>query len=72
MLKPFTESNQLLARLKNILTISQNSKIKSDVRKNWNNNVDSLISDAQVQNLTKDFLKLSNNLKKFNVLIVSY
>lgn len=72
MLKPFTETNQLSERLKKILTITQNCKVKADVRKNWNDNVNSLISDVQVQNLTKDFLKLSNNLKKFNMLIVSH
>lgn len=73
MLKPQTESKQLLERIKYLLTISKskNCKVKSNVRKEWNNNVDILISNAQIQNLAKDLSKLSNNNTKLNMLIVS-
>lgn len=71
MLKPSNESSRVLERLKCLLTISKQCKVKSDVRKIWNNNVDLLITDAQIQNLTKDLSKLSNNSTKLNMLIVS-
>lgn len=71
MLKPPIESSQVLERLKYLLTISKHCKVKSDVRKTWNNNVDLLITDARIQNLTKDLSKLSNNCTKLNMLIVS-
>jgi len=71
MLKPPTESSQLLERLKCLLTINTNCKVKFDILNNWNNNVDLLISDVQIQNLTKDLFKLSNNNTKLNLLIVS-
>jgi len=71
MLKSSTESSQLLERLKCLLTMSKNCKVKSDIVKKWNNNVDLLISDAQIQNLIKDLSKLSNNNVKLNMLIVS-
>lgn len=70
MLKPPTESSQLLKRLKCLLTISTKCKIKSDLQKNWNNNIDILISDDRIKNLSKDLLKLSNNSTKLNTLIV--
>lgn len=70
MLKPPNEPSQLVDRLKNILKLRKNSKIKADVRNSWNNNIDKLISDARIQNLTKDLLKLSNSYKKLNNLIV--
>lgn len=73
MLKPQTESKELLERIKYLLTISKskNCKVKSDVQKEWNNNVDTLISNIQIQNLVKDLSKLSNNNTKLNMLIVS-
>lgn len=73
MLKSQTESKELLERIKYLLTISKskNCKVKSDVRKEWNNNVDTLISNIQIQNLVKDLSKLSNNNTKLNMLIVS-
>lgn len=71
MLKPPTETNQLLERMKCLLTLSKNCKVKSDIRKKWNNNIDLLTSDLQMQNLMKDFLKSSNNITKLNMFIVS-
>jgi len=71
MLKPISETSQLLERFKHYLTINKNSKLKADVLKKWNNNIESLISDARIQNLTKDLLKSSNNSKKLNQFIVS-
>lgn len=71
MLKPQTESKELLERIKYLLTISKHCKVKSDVRKEWNNNVDVLISNTQIKNLAKDLSKLSNNNTKLNMLIVS-
>lgn len=70
MLKPPSESSQLLKRLKFFLTLSTDCKVNSDIRKNWNNNVDLLISDSRIQNLSKNILKLSNNNTKLNMLIV--
>lgn len=70
MLKPPTESNQLLRRLQFLLTLSTDCKVKSDLRNNWNNNVDLLISDERILNLSKNLLKLSNNNTKLNMLIV--
>lgn len=71
MLKPLSETSQLLERFKHYLTINEHCKLKGDVLKNWNNNVESLISDVRIQNLTKDLLKSSNNSTKLNQLIVS-
>lgn len=71
MLKPPNESSQVLERLKYLLTMSKHCKVKSDVRIIWNNNVDLLIKDSRIQNLTKDLSKLSNNSTKLNMLIVS-
>lgn len=73
MLKPQTEPKELLERIKYLLKMSKskNCKVKSDVRKEWNNNVDILISSTQIQNLAKDLSKLSNNIIKLNMLIVS-
>lgn len=72
MLKPPTEPSELLERLKSLLTINNNNKIKSNIRKNWNNNVESLLADSQMQKIAEDLLKLSNNSTKLNMLIVSY
>jgi len=71
MLKPLSETSQLLERLKHSLTISKNCKVKADVLKNWNNNIDFLISDIRIENLIKDLFKLNNNYAKLNMLIVS-
>jgi len=71
MLKPPSETSQLLERLKHSLTISKHCKVKADVLKNWNNNIDLLISDIRIENLIKDLFKLSNNYTKLNMLIVS-
>lgn len=71
MLKPPSEPNELLERLKCLLTLSKDCKVKSDVRKNWNKNIDLLISDPQLQSLIKDLLKLSNNNTKLNIVVVS-
>ncbi|KAF0761153.1 origin recognition complex subunit 4 [Aphis craccivora] len=69
MLKPPSETSQLLERLKHSLTISKHCKVKADVLKNWNNNIDLLISDIRIENLIKDLFKLSNNYTKLNMLI---
>lgn len=71
MLKPPSETIQLLERFKHSLTISKHCKVKADVLKNWNNNIDLLISDVRIENLIKDLFKLSNNNTKLNLLIVS-
>lgn len=71
MLKPPSETNELLERLKYLLSLSKNCKVKSDIRKKWDSNIDLLISDLQVQNLMKDFLKSSNNITKLNMFVVS-
>lgn len=71
MLKPQTESSQLLERLKHLLSISNDCKVKSDIKKKWNNNVDLLLKDANTQIMTRDLSKLSNNSTKLNMLIVS-
>lgn len=71
MLKPLTKSSELLERLKCLLTIDEHSKVQSDVWKNWNNNVELLVTDLQTQNITEDLLKLSNNSSKLNMFIVS-
>ncbi|XP_060851323.1 origin recognition complex subunit 4 isoform X2 [Rhopalosiphum padi] len=55
MLKPPSETIQLLERFKHSLTISKHCKVKADVLKNWNNNIDLLISDFMaLSNLSKD------------------
>ncbi|XP_015366640.1 PREDICTED: origin recognition complex subunit 4 isoform X2 [Diuraphis noxia] len=69
MLKPLSETSQLLERFKHYLTINKHCNLKADVLKNWNNNIESLISDVRIQNLIKDLLKSSNNSAKFNQLI---
>lgn len=71
VLKPLSKTKELLERLKYLLSLSTNCKVKSDIRKKWDNNIDLLISDLQMQNLMKDFLKSSNNIIKFNMFIVS-
>jgi len=71
MLKPPSETSQLLERFKHSLTINKHCKVKPDVLKNWNNNIESLISDPRIQSLIKDLLKSSNNSTKLNLLIVS-
>jgi len=71
MLKPQTESSQLLKRLECLLTISKNCKVKSDFRKKWNSSIDLLISDVNTQSVTKDLSKLSNNNSKLNMVVVS-
>lgn len=71
MLKSPSETSQLLERLKHSLTISKHCKVKADVLKNWNSNIDLLISDIRIENLIKDLFKLSNNYTKLNMLIVS-
>lgn len=71
MLKPPSESNELLERLKCLLKLSKDSKVKSDVQKNWNNNIDLLISDPRLQSLIEDLIKSSNNNTKLNMLLVS-
>lgn len=71
MLKPPTISSELLDRLKYFLTINKRCKVKSDIRINWNHNVELLIADLQTQNITEDLLKLSNNNTKLNMLLVS-
>jgi len=71
MLKPPSEINQLLERFKHSLIINKNCKVKADVLKNWNNNIELLISDVRIQNVMKDLLKSSNNSTKLNLLIVS-
>lgn len=71
MLKPPSKTNELLDRLKYLLSLSKNCKVKSDIRKKWDSNIDLLISDLQIQNLMKDFLKSSNNSTKLNMFIVS-
>jgi len=69
MLKPPSETIQLLERFKHSLTISKHCKVKADVLKNWNNNIDLLISDVRIENLIKDLFKSSNNNTKLNLLI---
>ncbi|XP_026805562.1 origin recognition complex subunit 4 [Rhopalosiphum maidis] len=69
MLKPPSETIQLLERFKHSLTISKHCKVKADVLKNWNNNIDLLISDIRIENLIKDLFKSSNNNTKLNLLI---
>jgi origin recognition complex subunit 4 len=71
MIKPPSEPHELLGRLKCLLQLSKDCKIESDVRKNWNNNINLLISDPQLQDLMNDLLKLSNNNTKLNMLVVS-
>lgn len=71
MLKPPSETNQVLERLKCLLTLSPNCKVKSDIRKKWDNNVNLLVTDPQILILMKDFLKSSNNITKLNMCIVS-
>lgn len=71
MLKPPTKSSELLERLKCFLTIDKHCKVKSDIQKNWDHNVELLIADLQTQNITEDLLKLSNNNTKLNMLLVS-
>lgn len=71
MLKSQTESKQYLERLKYLLSINKDCKVKPDIKKKWNKNIDFLIADAQVQNLAKDLSKYSNNNSKLNMLIVS-
>lgn len=71
MLNPPSEISQLLERFKHSLIINKHCKVKADVLKNWNNNIELLISDVSIQNLMKDLLKSSNNSTKLNLLIVS-
>lgn len=71
MLKPPSETSQLLEMFKHSLTVSKHCKVKTDVWKLWNNNVELLISDIRIQNIIKDLLKSSNNITKLNLLIVS-
>lgn len=69
MLKPPSDTSQLLERFKHSLTLNKHCNVEADVLKNWNNNIESLISDARIQNLFKDILKSSNNTTKLNLLI---
>lgn len=71
MLKPPSETSELLDRIKCLLTLSKDCKVKSNVLKNWNTNIDLLITDPQLHNLIKDLLKSSNNNTKLNMLLVS-
>ncbi|XP_025190566.1 origin recognition complex subunit 4 [Melanaphis sacchari] len=69
MLKPPSEASQLLERFKHFLKISKHCKLKADVLKTWNNNIDLLISDIRIENLIKDLFKSDNNNTKLNLLI---
>jgi len=71
MLKPPSESSQLLERLKYLLMVNKDCKVKSDIQKKWNKNVDLLISNKQIQHFIEDLSKLSNNNNKLNMIIVS-
>ncbi|XP_050423590.1 origin recognition complex subunit 4 [Adelges cooleyi] len=68
MLKPPTDYTKLLESIKN-LKINKEYKLKQDVCDNWNNNIDALLTDSRIQNMTKDLLKLSNSITKLNTLI---